>query len=52
MIDRIAGSRLALAGLFLLALLIGAGAMWGIDRLSPTETSPLSKKLQRKPLIR
>jgi protein-disulfide isomerase len=36
MIDRIAGSRLALAGLFLLALLIGAGAMWGIDRLSPT----------------
>ncbi|MBY8826666.1 DsbA family protein [Hephaestia mangrovi] len=35
MIDRIAGSRLALAGLFLLALLIGAAAMWGIDRLSP-----------------
>lgn len=35
MIDRIAGSRLALAGLFLLALLIGAGAMWGVDRLSP-----------------
>lgn len=35
MIDRIASSRLALAGLFLLALLIGAGAMWGIDRLSP-----------------
>jgi len=35
MIDRIAGNRLALAGLFLLALLIGAGAMWGIDRLSP-----------------
>jgi protein-disulfide isomerase len=35
MIDRIAGSRLALAGLFVLALLIGAGAMWGVDRLTP-----------------
>ena len=35
MIDRIANSRLALAGLFLLALAIGAGAMWGMDRLSP-----------------
>ena len=35
MIDRIAGSRLALAGLFVLALLIGAGAMWGIERFSP-----------------
>jgi len=35
MIDRIAGNRMVLAGLFLLALLIGAGAMWGIDRLSP-----------------
>ncbi len=34
MIDRIAGDRLVLAGLFLIALLIGAGAMWGIDRLS------------------
>jgi len=35
MIDRIAGSRLALAGLFVLALLIGAGAMWGVERFSP-----------------
>jgi protein-disulfide isomerase len=36
MIDRIAGNRVALAALFVLALLIGAGAMWGIDRLTPT----------------
>lgn len=36
MIDRIAGNRLALGALFVLALLIGAGAMWGIDRLTPT----------------
>jgi len=35
MIDRIATSRLALAGLFVLALLIGAGAMWGVDRATP-----------------
>jgi len=35
MIDRIAGSRLALAGLFVLALLVGAGAMWSLDRLTP-----------------
>lgn len=35
MIDRIAGSRLALTGLFVVALLIGAGAMWGVRRLSP-----------------
>lgn len=35
MIDRIAGSRLALAGLFALALLVGAGAMWSVDRLTP-----------------
>ena len=35
MIDRIAGSRLALAGLFVVALLTGAGAMWGVQRLSP-----------------
>jgi protein-disulfide isomerase len=38
MIDRIAGSRLSLAALFLLALLIGAAAMWGVERFSPAGT--------------
>lgn len=35
MIDRLAGTRLTLLILFIVAVLIGAGAMWGFDRLTP-----------------
>jgi len=35
MIERIAGNRLALAGLFVLAMLIGAGVLLGVQRFVP-----------------